>query len=44
MRSSDYLDKALKIVQGQRQFEYGDKYTNHKNIADLWSKYLNFSS
>ena len=42
MRSSDYLDKALKIVQGQRQFEYGDKYQNHDNIAKLWSTFLDY--
>ena len=40
MRTRDYLDKAIKVVTGQRQHDYGDKYENHKNIADLWSAYL----
>ena len=36
----EYLDIATKIVTGQRQYDYGDKYQNHKNISDLWSSYL----
>jgi hypothetical protein len=40
MRTRDYLDKAIKVVTGQRQHDYGNKYENHKNIADLWSAYL----
>ena len=40
MRSRQYLDTAAKIVQGQRQFDYGDKYQNHENISKLWSAYL----
>ena len=36
----EYLDTATKIVTGQRQYDYGDKYQNHKNISDLWSSYL----
>ena len=38
----EYLDKAVKIVQGQRQFDYGNKYENHDNIAKLWSAYLGY--
>ena len=40
MKTRDYLDKAIKVVMGPRQRDYGDKYENHKNIADLWSAYL----
>ena len=40
MKTRDYLYKASKVVMGQRQRDYGDKYENHKNIADLWSAYL----
>ena len=29
----EYLDTAAKIVTGQRQYDYGDKYQNHKNIT-----------
>ena len=36
----EYLDIATKIVTGQRQYDYGDKYQNHKNISELWSSYL----
>ena len=36
----EYLDTAAKIVTGQRQYDYGDKYQNHQNIADLWSSYI----
>ena len=42
MRSREYLDTAAKIVQGQRQFDYGDKYQNHENISKLWSSYLDY--
>ena len=36
----EYLDIAAKIVTGQRQYDYGDKYQNHQNIAELWSSYI----
>jgi hypothetical protein len=38
----EYLERATKIVQGQRQFDYGNKYENHENIAKLWSAYLGY--
>ena len=34
------LNKAIEIVGGDRQKEYGDKVENHDNIAKLWSAYL----
>ena len=34
------LNKAIEIVSGDRQKEYGDKVENHDNIAKLWSAYL----
>ena len=40
MKTRDYLDTAAKVVTGQRQRDYGNKYENHKNISDLWSAYL----
>ena len=40
MKTKEYLEQAAKIVTGQRQFDYGNKYENHKNISDLWSAYL----
>ena len=40
MKTKEYLEEAAKIVTGQRQFDYGNKYENHKNISDLWSAYL----
>ena len=39
-KTSEYLDIATKIVTGQRQYDYGDKYQNHQNISELWSSYL----
>ena len=39
-KSSDYIKKAIELVEGQRQEDYGDKITNHQNIANLWSSYL----
>ena len=36
----EYLDIAAKIVTGQRQYDYGDKVVNHRNIAELWNAYL----
>jgi hypothetical protein len=42
MNSKEYLDTAARIVTGQRQHEYGDKYQNHNNIAKLWSAYLDY--
>ena len=40
MKTREYLDTAAKVVTGQRQRDYGNKYENHKNISDLWSAYL----
>ena len=40
MKNREYLEEAARIVTGQRQFDYGNKYQNHKNISDLWSAYL----
>ena len=34
------LQEAEKLVGGDRQEDYGDKLTNHQNIAKLWSAYL----
>ena len=44
MNSREYLDTAAKIVTGQRQHDYGDKYQNHENIAKLWSAYLDYDT
>ena len=42
MKTREYLDIAAKIVTGQRQMDYGDKYQNHNNIAKLWGAYLGY--
>jgi hypothetical protein len=43
MKTREYLDTAARIVTGQRQHDYGDKYQNHENIARLWSAYLDYN-
>ena len=43
MKTREYLDTAAKIVTGQRQMDYGDKYQNHENISKLWSAYLDYT-
>ena len=43
MKTREYLETAAKIVTGQRQHDYGDKYQNHENIANLWSAYLDYN-
>jgi Domain of unknown function (DUF6378) len=40
MHASDYCATAAKLVSGERESTYGDKETNHDNIAMLWSAYL----
>tara|TARA_R100001129_G_scaffold101504_1_gene69470 strand:+ start:92 stop:379 length:288 start_codon:yes stop_codon:yes gene_type:complete len=40
-KTKEILEQTIRIVTGQRQQDYGDKVVNHKNIADLWSSYLN---
>ena len=40
MRSKEYLEKTIEIISGDRHKDYGDKTTNHQNIADLWSVFL----
>ena len=40
MKSREYLEKTIKIISGDRHKDYGDKTTNHQNIADLWSTFL----
>ena len=39
-KTSDFLKKAIELVEGQRQEDYGDKTLNHQNIARLWTAYL----
>ena len=39
--TKELLQKTIKAVAGPREHTYGDKYTNHKNISELWSSYLN---
>ena len=41
MKSEDLLKEVIEIISGPRAKDYGDKYTNHVNIAELWSSYLN---
>jgi hypothetical protein len=41
-KTKDFLEEAVRLVGGQRQKDYGDKTQNHKNIAKLWSAYLDF--
>ena len=38
--TKEFLDEAKKLAGGDRQKDYGDKVQNHKNIAKLWSAYL----
>ena len=40
-KTKEILEQTIRIVTGQRQQDYGDKVVNHRNIADLWSSYLN---
>jgi len=40
MISKELLKEATELVGGDRQEEYGDKLTNHTNIADFWSIFL----
>jgi hypothetical protein len=40
MISKDLLEQASKLIGGDRQEDYGDKLTNHQNIANLWSVFL----
>tara|TARA_R100001510_G_scaffold13918_1_gene11103 strand:- start:353 stop:643 length:291 start_codon:yes stop_codon:yes gene_type:complete len=37
--TKELLNKAIELVCGNRQKEYGDKVDNHNNIARLWSAY-----
>jgi hypothetical protein len=40
MKSGEMLAKAADIVGGERAKDYGDKYVNHRRIADLWNMWL----
>ena len=40
MISQKILEEANKLIGGDRNDDYGDKLTNHKNIAALWSIFL----
>ena len=40
MISQDLLKEATKLIGGDRQTDYGDKLTNHENIAGFWSIFL----
>ena len=38
--TKNFLVEAENLVAGQRHKDYGDKTDNHRNIAKLWSAYL----
>jgi len=40
MISQDILEEAKNLIGADRQKDYGDKLTNHTNIAALWSIFL----
>ena len=40
MNTKELLAEATKLVGGDRQRDYGDKVVNHRNIARIWSAYL----
>ena len=40
MISKEILKEASKLIGGDRNDDYGDKLTNHQNIAALWSVFL----
>ena len=40
MISQEILEEANKLIGGNRNDDYGDKLTNHQNIAALWSIFL----
>ena len=40
MKTHQFLNRANVLIGGQRHADYGDKTDNHKNIAKLWSAYL----
>lgn len=40
MKAAEMLNATAKLVGGQRDEDYGDKYTNHFRIAKLWSMWL----
>lgn len=40
MNAEQTLEVAKTLVSVDRAEVYGDKLTNHQNIADLWSPYL----
>jgi len=42
IKINENLKTAAKILVGKRHLEYGDKKTNHDNIAKLWSAYLGY--
>jgi len=39
-KTKEFLSEATRLVGVDREKDYGDKVENHKNIARLWSAYL----
>tara|TARA_R110002110_G_scaffold131377_4_gene312204 strand:+ start:1216 stop:1566 length:351 start_codon:yes stop_codon:yes gene_type:complete len=40
MIHKEILEEAIKLIGGDRNTDYGDRLTNHQNIAKLWSVVL----
>jgi exopolysaccharide biosynthesis protein len=40
MKAKTILNKAIKLVDGDRKDTHGDMVENHENIARLWNGYL----
>ena len=37
MKREEILSEAENLINGDRAKDYGDAFTNHKRIADIWS-------
>jgi hypothetical protein len=42
MNRQEILEEAARLTAEDRNKNYGDPYTNHKRIADIWSVILEY--
>jgi len=40
MKREEILEKADRLINGDREEEYGDPYESFQHIADMWTVYL----
>lgn len=43
VKAEEFIKRAEHLISGDRAIQHGCKHTTHRNIAALWSAWLNYN-